>query len=138
METLETLIRISGVIHLGTLLASAQLPRELRFREELPRLSPLLRQWTLTAGGYIVLNLIALGAISLACADELASGTRLARWFCAYVAVFWLIRLAIALFVFDARPYLRNALLAVGYHALTAVFVWHTLIYGAAALLTLP
>ena len=53
MLTLETLIMISGVLHLGTLLGSAQVPRELRFKEELPKLNPLLRHWVLVAGGYI-------------------------------------------------------------------------------------
>lgn len=134
MVTLELLIQISGVLHLGTLLGSAQVPRELKFREELPKLSPLLRHWVLTAGGYIVLNLIAFGVISLICAEELATGSRLARCFCGYVAIFWLIRLLIAVFVFDARPYLRNAFLTVGYYGLSAVFVWHVLVFGAAAL----
>jgi len=134
-EHLPLLIQISGVLHLGTLLGSAQVPKELRFREELPKLAPLFQHWVLTAGGYIVLNLIAFGVISLTCADELASGSKLARFFCGYVTIFWLIRLLIALFVFDAKPYLRNAFLTIGYHSLTAVFIWHVSIFGAAAFL---
>jgi hypothetical protein len=133
MQTLELLIRISGVLHLGTLLGSAQVPRELKFREELPKLPPLLRHWILTAGGYVVLNLIAFGVISLTCAAELVAGTRLARCFCGYVAIFWLTRLLIEFFVFDARPYLRNRFLTIGYYGLTAVFTWHVIVFGFAA-----
>lgn len=65
MTALETLILIGGILHLGTLIGSAQVPRELNFRNELPRLAPLLRQWILVAGGYVVLDLIAFGLISL-------------------------------------------------------------------------
>ncbi|MDG2391364.1 MAG: hypothetical protein P8M30_18815 [Planctomycetaceae bacterium] len=135
MPTLETLIFISGILHLGTLLGSAQVPRELNFREELPKVSPLLKHWILVAGGYVVLNIIAFGVISLTLNDELASGTPLARAFSAYVAIFWGCRLIVQFFVFDAKPYLRNWFLKAGYHGLTFIFAWHTIVFGYAALL---
>lgn len=134
MRILETLIMISGIIHLGTLLGSAQVPCELRFKEDLPKLNPLLRHWVLVAGAYIVFNIVAFGVISLVFREELASRSVMARVFCGYVSLFWAIRLAIQFFVFDAKPYLRNTLLKVGYHALTVVFLWQTAIYGWVAL----
>ncbi len=134
MLTLENLIFVGGILHWGTLLGSAQVPRELRFRDELPKLPPLLQHWILVAGGYIVLDLIGFGLISICCARQLASGIPLARAICGFIAVFWLIRLVIGLFLFDARPYLRNWFLRLGYFGLTLVFVYHTLVYGIAAL----
>ena len=131
--TLETAIIISGVIHLGTLLGSAQVPRELRFREDLPKLNPLLRHWVLVAGGYIVFNIVAFGVISLVFHEDLASGGVMARVFCGYVSLFWMMRLLIQLFLFDAKPYLRNTFLRVGYHGLTLVFLWQTIVYGIGA-----
>jgi len=134
MLTLERLIFVGGILHLGTLLGSAQVPRELKFRSELPKLAPLLQQWILVAGGYVVLDLIAFGVISLLCAHELASGhTLLARAFCGFVAFFWACRLLIGLIVFDAKPYLRNWFLTIGYYGLSVVFTFHVLVYGAAA-----
>ncbi len=79
MPSIETLIFISGILHLGTLLGSAQVPKEMNFKEELPKVTLLLRHWILVAGAYIVLNLIAFGLISLTLAGELASGSPLAR-----------------------------------------------------------
>jgi len=134
MSMLETLIFISGILHLGTLLGSAQVPKELNFKEELPKVAPLMRHWILVAGAYVVLNLIAFGVISLTLSKELASGSPLARAFCGYVAIFWGCRLVVQFFVFDAKPYLRNWFLTLGYHGLTLVFTWHTLVYGCAAL----
>jgi hypothetical protein len=134
MISLETLILIGGVLHLGTLLGSAQVPRELRFREELPKLPPLLQHWIIVAGGYIVLDLIAFGLISIVYCKQLASGEPLAKAFCGFIAVFWAIRLLISLFLFDARPYLKNWFLRLGYYGLTLVFIYHTLVYGTAAL----
>lgn len=134
MSLLPILIFAGGILHAGTLLGSAQVPRELRFQDELPRLSPLLRHWVLVAGGYIVLNIVAFGLVSLTMSSDLASGTPLARAVCGYIAVFWLIRLIIQLLCFDARPYLRNWFLKAGWHGLTVVFTYQTLVYGAAAL----
>ena len=134
MSMLETLIFISGILHLGTLIGSAQVPKELKFKEELPKVAPLMRHWILVAGAYVVLNLIAFGVISLTLSKELASGSPLARVFCGYVAIFWSFRLVVQFFVFDAKPYLRNWFLTLGYHGLTLVFTWHTLVYGCAAL----
>jgi len=133
MSMLETLIFISGILHLGTLIGSAQVPKELKFKEELPKVAPLMRHWILVAGAYVVLNLIAFGVISLTLSRELAAGSPLARAFCGYVAIFWGCRLIVQFFVFDAKPYLRNWFLTLGYHGLTLVFTWHTLVYGYAA-----
>lgn len=138
MPHLETLIFISGILHLGTLIGSAQVPKELKFKEELPKVSPLMRHWILVAGFYVVLNLLAFGVISLTLSSELASGSPLARAFCGYVAIFWGCRLVVQFFVFDAKPYLRNWFLTLGYHGLTIVFTWHTVVYGCAALSVLP
>ena len=74
------------------------------------------------------------GIISLAFSKELASGQPLSRGVCAFISIFWGIRLLIPCFVFDAKPYLRTLFLKVGYHALTVVFAWHTLVYAFAAL----
>ena len=82
----------------------------------------------------IVLDLVAFGIISLAFSKELASGQPLSRGVCAFISIFWGIRLLIQCFVFDAKPYLRTLFLKVGYHALTVVFAWHTLVYAFAAL----
>jgi hypothetical protein len=134
MLSLETMIFISGVLHLGTLIGSAQVPKELNFKEELPKLAPLMQHWILVAGGYLVINIIAFGIISLCFSTTLASGEPLARAFCAYIAIFWGTRLIIQFSIFDAKPYLRNWFLKLGYYGLTMIFAWHTIVFGYAAI----
>lgn len=94
-------------------------------------LIPSLVKWCLLTP---TLDLVAFGIISLAFSKELASGQPLSRGVCAFISIFWGIRLLIPCFVFDAKPYLRTLFLKVGYHALTVVFAWHTLVYAFAAL----
>ena len=79
MPRLETLIFISGILHLGTLIGSFQVPKELNFKDELPKVAPMMRHWILVAGLYVVINLIAFGVISLCFSETLASGEPLAR-----------------------------------------------------------
>lgn len=130
---LADLIFLAGIGQLGILIASAIVPFRLDWRTELASLSKLHRQMYWVYGGYVVLSIIAFALISLFNARELASGTRLARCFCGYVAIFWGVRLALQ-GVFDAKPFLTSAFLKAGYHALTVLFVGLTILYTWAAL----
>ena len=84
-------------------------------------------------GGYVLLSIIAFASLSIFIASELASGTGLARGFCAYVAVFWGIRLALQA-VFDIRAYLNTWWARAGYSVLTLLFAVFTIVYSWAAL----
>jgi hypothetical protein len=134
MRTLELLIVIGGVLHFGILLASAAVPRVLDWRAALGGLDRLSRQLVWVHGAFIVLVIVGFGVLSLLCAGELSGGSPLGRAVCAFVAVFWSARLMVQFFVFDATPYLRSALLRAGYHGLTAVFLYHAVVYSVAAL----
>jgi hypothetical protein len=130
---LARLIFFAGLAHFSILVASALVPFKLNWREDLKPLPKLHRQMYWTYGGYVVLSIVAFGCISVANAHELAARTGLARGFCLYVCVFWLIRLALQ-GVFDAKPFLTAWWLKLGYGLLTILFAGLTLIYGWAAL----
>lgn len=131
-EALPNLLFATGIGQLCVLIASALVPIRLNWREELQSLSRLHRQLYWTYGGYIVLSIIAFGLLSIANAQELASGSGLARGFCMYVAVFWGIRLLLQ-GVFDVKEHLRVWWLRLGYLGLTLLFASFTFIYGWAA-----
>ena len=135
---LPLLITIAGICHFGLLLASSLTPKVLDWKCELRQLNPLCRHVIWTHGAFIVLVIIGFGAISLGLASELAAGTPLARFLCAFMGVFWLARLIIQLFLFDARPFLTTRFLTVGYHGLTIVFVFLAGVYLTAAILGTP
>ena len=58
---------------------------------------------------------------------------RLARGVCAYIAVFWGVRLALQA-VFHVKAHLTAWCLRGGYFALTVLFAWFTLVYAVASL----
>jgi hypothetical protein len=126
-------ILIAGVAQLGVLIASALVPFRLNWRQELQCLSPLHRQMYWAYGGYIVLSIVAFAALSIFDSRELAGGSGLARGFCAYVAVFWGIRVGLQA-VFDVKEHLTTWWLKAGYFALTLMFAGLTVVYSWAAL----
>ena len=125
--------RLAGLAQLSILVASALVPSRLRWRETLASLPRLHRQMHWVYGSYVVLCIVAFSALSLLCAEELSSGSRLARGVCLFVAVFWGARVVLQA-VFDVREHLTTLWLRIGYHALTVIFVFLTLAYGYASL----
>ena len=81
------------------------------------------------------IRIIAFGVVSIIFSAPLASGAPLARAICAFIAIFWGSRLMIQFFLFDARPYLTNLGLKLGYRGLTVVFTYFALTYALAAVM---
>ena len=133
MNSLPTLLRIAGFMHFGLLTASALTPRALDWRANLASLHPFLRRLFWVYGSFIVLIIVAFGTFTLCHGAEMAGGTPLGRSLCLFIAAFWAARLAVQLFVFDARPFLTTAFYKIGYHALTLVFIYFAAVYGVAA-----
>src|SRR5580698_3933502 len=98
--SLTQLIFFAGRGQVTILIASTLVPFRLNRRDE-------NRQMHWVYGGYLVLSIIAFAALSIRNSAELASGSALARGFCAYVAAFWGIRLALKA-IFDVTGYLKT------------------------------
>jgi hypothetical protein len=130
--SLPDVLRLAGAAQLSILVASALVPFRLNFKRDLAVLPALHRQLYWTYGGYVVMGIVTLGVVSLTCADELAAGSRLARAFCVYGALFWGVRVCLQA-VFDVKPHLTAWWLHAGYHLLTALFVFNAAVYGYAA-----
>lgn len=126
---LASAIWFAGIGQLSVLVASSLVPVQLKWQSILAPLPPLVRQLFWVYGGYVVLSIIALGTISVVCADELASGSLLARAFCAYVTLFWGIRLSLQP-ILCAKPFLTTWWLFTGYHLLTVLFFSFTLVFA--------
>ena len=118
MITKEYLILFGGVLHFLTLIASAMVPKTLDWKGELAKLMPFLRTLFWVYGAFIVLTIIAFGVLSVLHFRELGSDnpTLLARSVCAFLAIFWGVRLVVALFGFDVSEYLTTWYFKLGYH----------------------
>jgi hypothetical protein len=134
VQLLELLIRFGGMLHFGLLIAGALVPLVLKWGTELVTLSRLTRQIVWTHGVFIVLVIVGFGCLSLLLPEALASGTPLARSLCGFIALFWLGRLMLQIFYFDAESHLSHWVLRFGYRSLAGVFSYFAVVYGTAAI----
>jgi hypothetical protein len=130
---LTLLLQIAGVLHLGLMCAGLLMPKVVRMRWHLMTLPPFIRQLFWVYYAFIGLCLVSFSLITIFFADTLAAGGPLARALCAFFALFWTLRLIVATWVFDMRPYLTNSARRLGYHALNLAFVFLPVVYALAA-----
>jgi hypothetical protein len=130
---LTLLLQLAGVLHLGLMGAGLLMPKVVNMRAHLAALPAFVRQLFWVYYTFIALCLVSFSIITIVFAETLASGSALARALCVFFAVFWTLRLLVAAFVFDLRPYLTTPVRRVGYHALNLVFAFLPLVYAYAA-----
>jgi len=101
MNHLAEAIRVAGVIQLVIIAVNLLLPGRLRVREQLATAPRLIRQIFYAHWAYIVLVLGLFSALCLAFPAELAGGCGLGRFLSAFLATFWLSRLAVQWAYYD-------------------------------------
>jgi hypothetical protein len=126
MIGLDTCVALAAVPQLLIATANLFAPRVFRYRENLARLSPMVREIFVVHSIYIVLVVLGAAALCFAFPEELAGRSPLGRSLSAFLAIFWGLRLAIQLFAYDretrrARP-VFDALFLGAFAYLTAVF----------------
>ena len=132
-EYLSQIIFTAGCLQLCVLIASALVPLRLDWKTSLNVLPRLHRQLYVIYGCYVAMGIIANGLVAIVCADELATGSKLARFVCGTIAVFWGVRLSLQA-ILDVKEHLTAWWLAAGYHTLTALFLGFALTFAYAAL----
>jgi hypothetical protein len=132
--SLEMLIVMAGVVHLAIAASSLAIPCVLNWREKLRGLDPFMRQLFWVYAGFVWGVNVMFGLILIAQAKVLTSGHPLARWMCAFAAVYWLARLVVQWLVFDMRSLTTRWWERASYHALTVAFIFLAGILGYSAL----
>jgi hypothetical protein len=110
------------------------MPRSVNLSGHLKSVPPFIRRLFWVYYTFVGLVLVSFGTLTFAFAEEIARGEPVARGLCILMAVFWMVRLVCAVFVFDVRPYLTSALYRIGYQATNAVFGYLLGIYLWAAI----
>lgn len=124
------LLKLAALTYLGLLAAGLLMPGVVGLREHLRPLPDFIRKLFWVYYTFIGLSLIGFGVGTFFLAEQLASGTPLARAVCGFLAIFWTVRFIAGTFVFDLRPYLTNAWRRAGLMAANLVFTCLPIIYG--------
>jgi len=130
MRPLIPWLWVAGAIQLMIIAANFALPKKLRCRENLVKVSPMIREVFVVHWLYIVLVLGIFTTLCFWFAPELAGGSRLGRFLSLAMAIFWLLRVPIQLFFYDPEIRRQNRLADVVF---LLTFSYLGIVFGAAA-----
>jgi hypothetical protein len=129
MRVLLQLLWLAGFVQLAIASANFFLPAKLKYRENLSRVAPIIRQIFIVHSVYIVGVVLLFAALTFGFAGELTSGHGLGRFLAAAIALFWLFRAPIQFLYYDAALRKENRW---GDAALTSAALFLAATYGAA------
>ena len=128
------LLQLSSITYVGLIAAGLLMPRVVGIHHHIQPLPLFIRRLFWVYYAFIALCLVSFGLGTFFFAEELASGTPLARAVCGFLAVFWGARFIAATLVFDLRPYLNNNWRRAGLAAANVVFICLPIVYGFVAI----
>jgi hypothetical protein len=131
MNIMQKCLLLAGIVQVAIVLANFYLPGKLRYRENMARVAPIIRQVFFVHASYIVGIVLLFAALTFGFAGELASGRGLGRFLAAAMCVFWLIRVPLQIFYYDGSLRRANRL---GDAAMLAALAFLAATYGAAAI----
>jgi hypothetical protein len=110
MRTLFLLLWLAGFVQMAIAFANVFLPKKLNYRDNLSRVTPIIRQVFVVHSAYIVGVVLLFAAVTFGFAGELAGGRGLGRFLAASMALFWLCRAPVQLLYYDASLRRTNRL----------------------------
>ncbi len=129
--SLKEFIWVAGVVQLFIASANFVLPSMLHYRENLEKVAPIIRQIFHVHCFFIVLVLLGFAAICFGYPDELCGKTSLGRFMSGFLALFWLLRVAIQFVYYDSSIKRQNRL---GNFVFTVSFIYLAAVFTAAFL----
>ena len=126
------LIQVAGVIQLVIAFANFLVPAKLHYRENLVKLSTIVRQVFIVHSVYIVMVLVGLGGICLLFPWDLCGDSALGKFLCGFMAIFWGLRLILQCAYYDSAIKRENPLgtlvFGVAFFYLAAIFATTTIL----------
>ena len=109
------LIWAAGAVQLTMTGANVVLPGKLNYRENLSRVSPLVRQIFVVHSIYMVIVLLGFSGLCFFFAPRLIGHDPMGRSLSAFLAAFWLLRIFLQIFYYDADYRRQHRLADVAY-----------------------
>jgi hypothetical protein len=113
---------LAGAGHFVILIASAQVPSRLDWKDDLRQLRPFNRKLLWVQGGFTVLTIIAFGSLTLALHGELLRGERAAMGLAAFIGLYWTSRILVDAFYFSHADWPQGRMFVIGHALLTGLF----------------
>ena len=119
----DLILWLAGAGHFVILIASAQVPSRLRWKQDLAQLMPFNRKLLWVQGGFTVLTIIAFGTLTLALHTEMLRGDRAALGLACFIGSYWTTRILVDAFYFSHEDWPQGREFVIGHILLTCLFV---------------
>ena len=119
----DLILWLAGAGHFVILIASAQVPSRLRWKQDLAQLMPFNRKLLWVQGGFTVLTIIAFGTLTLALHTEMLTGDRAALGLACFIGSYWTTRILVDAFYFSHEDWPQGREFVIGHILLTCLFV---------------
>src|ERR1700712_2557969 len=96
-----SIIIFAGLAQIALAVGSLAIPRILKWKVELSKVHPLIKQMFWVYAAYIFVINICFGVVSVLAAPDLTDGSNLAAVLTGFIAVYWISRVLIQFFYFD-------------------------------------
>jgi hypothetical protein len=121
---------LAGAAHFCVLGAGAQAPKRLGWREDFAKLSRFNRRIFWAYYGFVGFVVIAFGTLTFLLHDEMLRGDRAAVALAAFIATWWLGRVLVDFFWYNASDWPQGRWMTAGRALLTFAFIAMTVTYA--------
>jgi hypothetical protein len=127
-------LQLAGLLHFGLIAAGVTMPKVIKLRESLAALPAFPRRLFWVYYVFVGYTILGIALLTLCFSHFLAGGSPPARAICAFIGLFWTLRLATTFGILDTRQFLTSLYLRAGNALLNLVFTYLACIYLWAAL----
>ena len=130
---LSQAIYAAAIGHLVVLIASAQAPTRLGWKQDIPKLTRFNQKVFWVYAFYVLLCILSFTVLTWRFHDSFLTGDPVARGLAVFIAIFWTIRVLVDLFWYDHRDWPPGNALLVGHALVTSLFCSLAAIYWSVA-----
>jgi len=120
---LDLALWLAGIGHFCVLGASFQVPTQLKWKEDLAKLTPFNRKLMWVHGAFAVLTIVAFGLLTLGLHSRLLRGDPAAVALSCFIAVYWTARIAVDFLYYSHEDWPKGPYFRIGHFMLTSLFV---------------
>lgn len=129
---LINLLVLAGIAQITLALVSPVIPLILKWRTELVKVQPLIKQMFWVYAGYILVTNLCFGLISAFYVADLTNHSNLAKLLTGFIALYWISRVAVQFFYFERINFPVGKWHKLGEALLVTLFIFLSIVYSFA------
>ena len=131
-KSIQQYIYFAGLAQIALAIGSLTIPAILKWRSELAKVQPLIKQMFWTYAAYILVINLCFGLLSLFDYKDITNGSTLAMLVTGFIAAYWISRVLIQFLYFDRASFPQGIGNTIGEIVLVALFIFLSTVYSVA------